>query len=159
MKQIEKNNNHLWQVELTLTGDYDPQLQELTKRMQEDTEGSTGWFRLGRLMMKVAQLDKAQKLFEMILHQTTDETEKSKIYHYLGWIKMDQGKNTEAIRYYEKSLQILQKTLPANHPSLATLTTTSKVCMTTWASTRKHFHIMKKHLKSRKKLFPQIILN
>jgi tetratricopeptide (TPR) repeat protein len=119
VKQIENNNNRLWQVDLTLTGDHDPQLQELTKSMQQDTAGPTGWFRLGRLMMKVAQLDKAQQVFEMILDRTTDEEEKDEIYHYLGWIKKDQGKYTEAIAYYEKSLKIQQKTLPANHPHLA----------------------------------------
>jgi tetratricopeptide (TPR) repeat protein len=119
VKPIEKNSNRLWQVELTLTGDHDPQLQELTKSMEKDTAGSTGWFRLGRLMMTVAQFDKAQQVFEMILDRTTDEKGKGEIYYYLGWIKKDQGKYTEAITYYEKSLKILQKTLPANHPSLA----------------------------------------
>jgi tetratricopeptide (TPR) repeat protein len=119
VKQIEENNNRLWQVDLTLTGDHDPQLQELTKSMQEDTKGPTGWFRLGRLMMKVAQYDKAEQVFEMILDRTTDEKEKGEIYHNLGWIKKDQGKYTEAITYYEKSLKIRQKTLPANHPDLA----------------------------------------
>ncbi len=120
VKQIEKNNNRLWQVDLTLTGDHDPQLQELTKSMQEDTEGPTGWFRLGLLMIKVAQFDKAQQAFEMILDRTTDEKEKGQIYHYLGWIKNEQGQNTEAITYYEESLKIKQKSLPANHPLLAT---------------------------------------
>ncbi len=120
VKQIEKNNNRLWQVDLTLTDDHDPQLQELTKSMQDATAGPTGWFRLGRLMMKVAQFDKAQQVFEMILDRTTDEKKKREIYYYLGWIKIDQGKYPEAITYYEKSLKILQKTLPANHPSLAT---------------------------------------
>ncbi len=120
VKQIEKNNNRLWQVELTLTSDHDPQLQELTKSMQNDTKGPTGWFRLGRLMMKVAQFDKAQQVFEVILDRTTNEEEKGEIYYYLGWIKMDQGKYTEAITDYEKSLEIRQKTLPPNHPNLAT---------------------------------------
>jgi tetratricopeptide (TPR) repeat protein len=120
VKQIEKNNNRLWQVDLTLTGDHDPQLQELTKSMQDETKGSTGWFRLGLLMMKVAQFDKAQQVFEMTLDRITDEKEKGHIYHYLGLIKMNQGKYAEAITYYEKSLKIEQKTLPANHPSLAT---------------------------------------
>ncbi len=101
VKEIEKNNDRLWQVELTLTSDNDPQLQELTKSMQEDTKGPTGWFRLGRLMMKVAQLDKAQQVFEMILYRTTDE------------------KYTEALSSYEKALEIWQKTLPANHSHLA----------------------------------------
>jgi tetratricopeptide (TPR) repeat protein len=120
VKQIEKNNNRLCQVDLTLTGDHDPQLQELTKSMQDATKGPTGWFRLGRLMIKVAQFDKAQQVFEMILDRTTDEKEKGQIYHNLGWIKKDQGKYTEAITYCEKSLEIRQKTLPANHPDLAT---------------------------------------
>jgi Tfp pilus assembly protein PilF len=120
VKQIEKNNNRLWLVDLTLTGDHDPQLQELTKSMQDATAGPTGWYRLGRLMMKVAQFDKAQQMFELILDRTTDETEKGEICYYLGWIKTDQGKYPEAITYYEKSLEIAQKTLPANHPSLAT---------------------------------------
>jgi tetratricopeptide (TPR) repeat protein len=119
VKQIEKNNNRLWQVDLTLTDDRDPQLQELIKSIHEDTEEPTGWFRLGRLMIKVAQFDKAQQVFEMILDRTTDEKEKGEIYYYLGWIKNDQGKYTEAIAYYEKSLKIRQKTLPANHPNLA----------------------------------------
>jgi tetratricopeptide (TPR) repeat protein len=120
VKQIEKNNDRLWQVELTLTSDHDPQLQELTKSIQEDTKGSTGWFRLGKLMMKVARLDEAQQVFEMILHRTTDEKKKDEIYYYLAWIKNDQGKHTEALSYYEKSLEIRRKTLPANHPHLAT---------------------------------------
>jgi tetratricopeptide (TPR) repeat protein len=119
VKQIEKNNNRLWQVDLTLTGDHDPQLQELTKSMQEDTEGPTGWFRLGRLMMTVAQYDKAQQVFEMILDRTTDEKERGEIYYYLGRIKDDQGQYTEAITYYEKSQEINQKSLPENHPNLA----------------------------------------
>src|SRR5271163_1186841 len=42
VKQIEKNNNRLWQVELTLTSDHDPQLQELTKSIQAETKGPTG---------------------------------------------------------------------------------------------------------------------
>jgi tetratricopeptide (TPR) repeat protein len=120
VKQIEKNNDRLWQVELTLTSDNDPQLQELTKSMQKDTEGPTGWFRLGLLMLTVAQFDKAQQVFEMILDRTTDEKQKGEIYYYLGWIKNGQGKYTKAVTYYEKSLKIREKTLPANHPNLAT---------------------------------------
>jgi Tfp pilus assembly protein PilF len=119
VKQIDKNKNRLWQVDLTLTGDHDPQLQELTESMQDATKGPTGWFRLGRLMIKVAQYDKAQQVFEMILDRTTDEKERGEIYYFLGWIKKDQGKYTEAITYYERSLKIRQKSLPANHPNLA----------------------------------------
>jgi tetratricopeptide (TPR) repeat protein len=118
VKPIEKNNR-LWQVELTLTGDHDPQLKELTKSMQKGTAGPTGWFRLGKLMIEVAQFDIAQQVFEMILDRTTDEKEKGEIYYFLGRIKNGQGKYTEAIAYCEKSLKLQQKVLPANHPDFA----------------------------------------
>jgi tetratricopeptide (TPR) repeat protein len=118
VEQIEKNNR-LWQVELMLTSDNDPHLQALTERMRDETEGSTGLFRLARLMMTLAQYDRAHQVFDIILHQTTGENYAEDIYHYIGWIKIDQGKYTEALSYYEKALEIKQKILPANHPRLA----------------------------------------
>jgi tetratricopeptide (TPR) repeat protein len=120
--QIEliPNNDRLWQVELTLTNDNDPQLQDLTKCIQEETEGVAGWFRVAMLMMKMAHHDKAQRKFEIILDQTTDEIEKEKIYNCLGVIMYDQGKYTEALSFYEKDLEIFQKTVPTDHPDLAT---------------------------------------
>ena len=120
VKQIDEKCNRLWQVDLILTGDHDSQLQELTKSMQETTEGSTGWFRLGRLMMKVAQLNEAQKVFEMLLDRTIDEKERGDVYYFLGWIQTDQGKYTEALTYFGKSLEIKQMILPTNHFHLVT---------------------------------------
>jgi tetratricopeptide (TPR) repeat protein len=117
-KQIEKNNR-LWQVDLTLTSDNDPQLHALTKRMSEETKGSTGWLRLGKLMLKLAQYSKAEELYEILLEQTTDESMKGHIFYQLGWIKDDQGEYAEALIFYEKTLEIEQKTLPSNHPNLA----------------------------------------
>lgn len=119
VKQIEKNNNRLWQVTLTLTDDHDSQLQEVMKCMREETDGPTGWFRLGLLMMKLAEFDKAEQVFDMIVDQTTYEKEQDRIYHYLGWIKHDQGKYTEALTYHEKSLKLFEKALPANYWGLA----------------------------------------
>ncbi len=119
VKQIDKNDR-LWQVDLTLTSENDPQLHALTKCMQEETKGSKGWLRLGKLMIKLGHFDKAEELYEILLQQTTNEGEKAHLFHQLGWIKDDQGKHAEAIEFYEKVLEIRQKTLPANHPSLAT---------------------------------------
>ena len=119
MERIE-NNDRLWQVDLTLTSDHDPQLQPLTKTILKETDGATGWLRLGKLMIKVAQFDKAQKAFQIMLDRTIDEKEKGQIYHHLGMIKNNQGEYTEALSYYEKGIEIFEKTLPANHPDLAT---------------------------------------
>ncbi len=119
VKQIDKNDR-LWQVNLTLTGDNDPQLHALTKRMREETEGSTGWFRLGQLMIRLGQFNKAEDLYELLLKQSTNEDAKAHSFHQLGCTKYGQGNYLEAIGYYKKALEIKQKTLPVNHPSLAT---------------------------------------
>ncbi len=119
VKQID-NNDRLWQADLTFTGENDLQLHALTKCIQKETEESTGWLRLGKLMIRLGQFDKAEELYEILLKQTTDEGEKAHLFHQLGWIKDDQGKYTEAIEFYEKALEILQKILPPNHPLLGT---------------------------------------
>src|SRR4051812_9347753 len=61
VKQIE-NNDRLWQVDLTLASDHDPQLHALTECMQEEVKDSTGWHRFGKLMIKLGQSNKAEIL-------------------------------------------------------------------------------------------------
>jgi tetratricopeptide (TPR) repeat protein len=119
VKQIDKNNR-LWQVDLTLTDDNDPQLQALTEQMREETREWTGWFRLGQLMIKLGQFNKAEELYEILLQQTTNEGEKEHLFYHLGWANLCLGKYHEAIGFLEKALQIGQKTHPATHPNLAT---------------------------------------
>jgi Tfp pilus assembly protein PilF len=118
VKQIDKNDR-LWQADLTLTSENDPQLHALTKCMQEETKGSIGWLRLGKLMIQLSHFDKAEELYEILLQQKTNEGEKAHLFYQLGWIKDDQGKYAEAIEFYEKALEIKQKTLPASHLDLA----------------------------------------
>jgi tetratricopeptide (TPR) repeat protein len=119
VKQINESNR-LWQVDLTLTSDNDPQLHSLTTYMRKEIQGSTGWHRLGQLMIQIAQFDKAEELYEILLKQTSDEREKGSLFHQLGFIKSGQGKYTEAIEFYKKALEIERETLPSDHPDLAT---------------------------------------
>jgi len=110
----------LFQVNLTLTSDTDKDLRILTDRIREETfPDSKGWYRLGLLLLKMGQSDRAQQIYEMLLDQTTDDCEKASIYNQIGSTKHNQGKYQEAIIFYEKSLEIDQKTLPPNHPDLA----------------------------------------
>jgi tetratricopeptide (TPR) repeat protein len=113
-------NNPLYQVELKLTADDDEQLRTLTERMRVETPGETGWRRLGQLLLKLNQFDKAEELYKVLLKQTSDESEKAFYYNQLGYVKDDQGDYKKAIEYYEQGLKIDQKTLPPNHPEMAT---------------------------------------
>jgi tetratricopeptide (TPR) repeat protein len=119
IKQINKNNP-LYQVELTLTSDDDTQLCILTKRIREEAGGGTGWQRIGILLAKISQFDKAEELYTVLLEQTSDEGEKALYNNNLGLVKNGQGDYEKALCYYEKSLEIRRKTLPPNHPDLAT---------------------------------------
>ncbi|CAF3990118.1 unnamed protein product [Adineta steineri] len=120
IEQIE-NENQLYQVKLQLTSDDDGQLRLLTDRIREEADGSTGWKRLGKLLLKIGQPNKAEELYSTLLEQTSDESEKAIYYIPLGLAHSDQGNYEKAIWYYEQGLEICQKTLPSNHLNFAAL--------------------------------------
>jgi tetratricopeptide (TPR) repeat protein len=113
-------SNRLFDVNLTLTGDNDQDMRALTDHIREESfPDNKGWYRLGLMLLKMGQFDKAQEVYEVLLEQTTDESEKGPIYHQLGCVKDGQGEYQEAITFYEKALAIQQQSLPPNHPDLA----------------------------------------
>ncbi|CAF1481574.1 unnamed protein product [Rotaria sordida] len=117
VRKIDKKSP-LYEVELKLTSDDDQQLRQLTNRIREEVDG-TGWYRLGKLLLKIGQFGKAEELYTALLEQASDDSDKAYIYNQLGWSKDDQGQYKEAASFYEISLEIKQKTLPEDHPSLA----------------------------------------
>ncbi|CAF1358511.1 unnamed protein product [Adineta steineri] len=119
IKQMD-NEHQLYQVELQLTSDDDQQLRLLTDRIREEAGGSTGWKRLGSLLITIGQFNKAEELYDVLLQQTSAEDEKVFYYNQLGYIKRRHGDYEKAIWYHEQGLEIKQKILPSNHPDLAT---------------------------------------
>ncbi|CAF1681225.1 unnamed protein product [Adineta ricciae] len=120
IRQVGDKNKLYHEVQLQLTADDDPQLRVLTDRIESEVRGSTGWKRLGRLLLNLGQLDKAEELYTVLLGQASDESDRAHYYHQLGLLKSRQGDYKMAIEYYEKALEIREKTLPSNHPDLAT---------------------------------------
>jgi hypothetical protein len=119
IKQIEGSNNRLWQVELTLTNDSDPQLHDLTEKIRQETfTHDKGFFPLGNLLNQLGLYAKAQQVFHILLDQTTDQREKAFIYHALATVKNNQGEHQEAIIFLERSIEINQKILVPSHSNL-----------------------------------------
>ncbi|CAF1459986.1 unnamed protein product [Adineta steineri] len=113
-------NNRLYEVSLTLTADNDPELSRLTDYIRKESyPDSGGWYRLGLVLWKMGQFDKAEDIYQALLDQTEDDKNKAYIYVHLGMIKDEQGKYEEALTLYKKSLAMYQKTLPPNHLNLA----------------------------------------
>ncbi|CAF1485819.1 unnamed protein product [Adineta steineri] len=114
-------NNRLYEVSLILTADNDPELDRLTNHTRKESfPGEEGWYRLGLVLCKMGQPDKAEDIYQVLLKQRNDDKSKAPIYHQLGVFKRNQGKYQEALTYSEQSLAIYKKTLPPNHPYLAT---------------------------------------
>ncbi len=114
-----RENQRLFQMDLTLTSDNDKDLRLLTNRIRKDMKGSTGWFGLGELLRKMGQVDKAEAVYLARLDQNICDREKADIYHELGGIKDHRAEYKEAIVFYEKALDIYRQILPPNHLSLA----------------------------------------
>ncbi len=113
-------NERLFQVDLTLTGDNDEDLRILTDLIRKETfPEEKGWLRIGLLLCKMGQYEKSQQVYELLLEQTTNDSEKDYIYERLGTVKYEQGEYKEAMTFYEKALEIEQQSLPPNHPHLA----------------------------------------
>ncbi|CAF0898279.1 unnamed protein product [Adineta steineri] len=113
-------NNRLYEVDLVLTADNDPELSRLTDYIRQNSfPNSQGWYRLGSVLYKMGQFDKAEDIYQVLLDQAKDDKYRAPIFQQLGTIKKDQGKYQEALTFYKQSLAIYQKTLPPNHLSLA----------------------------------------
>ncbi|CAF4225941.1 unnamed protein product [Rotaria sordida] len=120
--QIEEKKHDgitFWRVKLTLTNaNDDQQLSTLMESIRQEITG-TGWEKMGFLLRKLGENNKAEELYNMLLNEASNENDESYCYHCLGMIKNDLGQYDEAIEFYQKSLDIEEKTLPPNDPDLA----------------------------------------
>jgi tetratricopeptide (TPR) repeat protein len=113
------STDRVWQVKLTSTDDDDKKLRTLTEHIQNEIEGPTAWHRLGNVLLKLGQFDKAEEVYNILLSQKNDHLNLSTLYNQLGSVKNSKGEYEEAIKLYEKSLEIRQKTLSPKHRLLA----------------------------------------
>ena len=113
-------NPRLFQVELILTGNDDKDLRQLTDYIRKETlPDAEGWFRLGIVLHRMGQFDKSEEVYQILLEQATNESEKAPIYHQIGFAKDSQGEYKEAITFYEKAVAIYKKDLPSKNLNLA----------------------------------------
>ncbi|CAF1467629.1 unnamed protein product [Rotaria sp. Silwood1] len=114
IKKIEKNNR-FYQVTLILTSDNDQELQILTQRIREETSPRTQeWYRIGELLLKLDQFDKAEQVYSTVLQQTPSAKDQADIYYQFGCIKNNQGHYEKAISFYERTIEIDRKSVSIN---------------------------------------------
>ncbi|CAF1187864.1 unnamed protein product [Adineta steineri] len=116
-----EGNTRLWQVKLELTNTKDQQLSTLTNQIRQETLGSTGYERLGKLLIKIGQFQKAEELYQVLLNQTNDEQARLIFYQQIGDIRDASGDYENAISYYEKASEIIQSIPLSDQSQLGTI--------------------------------------
>ena len=117
--KTSEESDQIWIVDLKMISDNEPLLKVLTKRLRQEAQDATGWHRLGQLLAKLEHFDKAEEVYNMLVHQcTSDNSEKATLFNHLGNIRQKQGDYVTAIIYYEKELRILDKLEPKYYPRI-----------------------------------------
>ena len=120
MERIQEGDFQIWQIRLTLTSATDDhRLNQLTQSIRKDITGE-GWQQMGTLLWKMGQNEKAEEVYTELLDEASTESDKAYCYHHLGLIKHNQGEYNNALIFYDQSLDIYHRSLPKDHPSLAT---------------------------------------
>ena len=116
----DSKRNPMWEVHLTLVGENDQEMGELTRHVRKGMDSRTGWDRLGEILFKIGQSDKAKILYQMLLDKASSDKERADYLLMLGLVYYDMGEYSKALSSYEQSLEIMKVALPPNHPDLAT---------------------------------------
>ena len=116
----DAERNRMWEVHLTLVGENDQEMGELTGHVRKEMGSTTGWDRLGWILWKIGQPQKAEKLYPVLLDKASSNTERSHCLHMLGLVYVDIGEYSKALSSYERSLEIMKAVIPPNHPDFAT---------------------------------------
>jgi tetratricopeptide (TPR) repeat protein len=114
-------HEHMYEVQLELVSHEDKQLRYVIERLEQEVAGSTGWDRLGKLLINIRKIEKAEEIYNILLEHPLNEEGRSTYYHRLGCIQDVAGNNQEALSFYTKALTIRESILSGTHPDLAAL--------------------------------------
>ena len=107
--RMSQLSNGVWTIHLALHGDEDIQLRQLTEHMREELQGSHPLFTLGRLMKTLGQYENAEHYYHILINEresfANNATERAKLFSDLGGISMDKRLHSQALEYFQQSLQ------------------------------------------------------
>ncbi|CAF0911773.1 unnamed protein product [Rotaria sp. Silwood1] len=115
----DNHSDRLYEVNLTIVGNDNHELNTLTAHIRKDLGVRTGWSRLGRILKRVGEPAKAEQLYQILLAKASSDEDRAEYNYQLGWVYNDMGEYSKALSSYERSLEIRKIALPPNHPDLA----------------------------------------
>jgi tetratricopeptide (TPR) repeat protein len=120
---IERIEDKLWQINLTLIEDNDNRLKDLTDSIKNKYGNMREFSTLGRMFTKINQLDKAKDVFTVLLNNTitNDDKRLAYIHRYLGSINEKTKDFSNALSHYKDCLHTQLRYLPGNHSSFSSI--------------------------------------
>ena len=122
--QIE---DRLWQINLILTGNDDPQLTNLKKYLRYEISDHSGWVKMAGLMFKMGKFEKAIELYDALLDAVMND-DQSELAASLPVVLINNaathvslGNYSTALKYYETTLTLMENSLLPNDPLLVTI--------------------------------------
>ncbi|CAF1241265.1 unnamed protein product [Didymodactylos carnosus] len=122
IKSVEKASaTGIWSVKLLLNSESDEQLKVLSEQIREETDRSSDLYTLGYLLREMGEYAKAERYLRRLINATLpNDPAMGTFYNIIGTVYNGHGEYSQALQYYEQSLEIQLKTLGPNHPSVAT---------------------------------------
>ena len=89
------DDKSLYQVDLKLTSNVDPHLQNLTDHMRKAMQESAGWHQLRQPMFKVGHFNQSAELYNELFDNSHRDSDTAHIYQQLSTMKDKQGSYKE----------------------------------------------------------------
>ncbi|CAF1469538.1 unnamed protein product [Adineta steineri] len=117
--EVEQLAHNQWSVNLTMTGVTDDQLQRLAEHLRKEIQGSNPLDRLGKLLIKMGEFDKAEEIVKTLLKTISNVDRKQivSLYNQFGYICKEKANFSEALIYHGKALE-LQQQIPLQNDSI-----------------------------------------
>ncbi|UJR16977.1 hypothetical protein I4U23_003875 [Adineta vaga] len=119
--EMNKNDNNMFEIELTLIDHYDEQMKDFIRHNLKPNETNPGFIQIGTLINEKGELDKAEKIFTALLQTTSDKYKEGLLICHLRLAKINLDKNDlqVALLHFQKSITILSIVFSADDRQLA----------------------------------------
>ncbi|CAF2883632.1 unnamed protein product [Rotaria sp. Silwood2] len=119
--QVKEDNNQIWKIILKLVSNNNLQITQLTEQIRREIGEGSAIDRLGRLMIALGELEKAEAIYELLCELTSENDKKTVawIRNQSGYIKYKQEQYSEAQAFYKDAREIQEKMRPSTDIDLA----------------------------------------
>ncbi|CAF4185707.1 unnamed protein product, partial [Rotaria magnacalcarata] len=121
IKHIQDDQtNKLWEVSLTIVGNDNHDISNLTSYLRKEVHSDYGWLELGEILLRLGETAEAKKLYQILFDKASSNTERRYYNNQLAAVYTMMADYSKALSSFETSLENAKLALPPNHPDMAT---------------------------------------